>query len=104
VNTAHKTSRALADLFEAAVYIGRDSPKAADRFLDRAEEAFETLLRMPEMGVSVPAPGLSLAGLRRWSVPGFKKYLIFYRPVEDGIEVVRILHGARDVMAALTEP
>jgi toxin ParE1/3/4 len=103
VKSAHKTSRALEDLFQAAIHIARDSPVAAARFLDKAEEAFDDLLRMPEMGVSVSSSIPSLADLRRWSVPGFKKYLIFYRPMEDGIEVVRVLHGARDVLTALTE-
>jgi toxin ParE1/3/4 len=103
VKSAHKTSRALEDLFTVAIYIGHDSPDASNRFLDSAEAAFEALLRMPAMGVAVSTPVPSLAGLRRWSVPGFENFLIFYRPIEDGIEVVRVLHGARDVMDALAE-
>jgi toxin ParE1/3/4 len=36
----------------------------------------------------------------RWhSVRGFRKYLVFYIPRSDGIEVVRVLHGARDLEA-----
>ncbi|MBI4604738.1 MAG: type II toxin-antitoxin system RelE/ParE family toxin [Planctomycetes bacterium] len=34
---------------------------------------------------------------------GFEQHLVFYRPVEDGIEVVRVLHGARDLRAILGE-
>jgi toxin ParE1/3/4 len=45
----------------------------------------------------------NLADLRQWPVPGFEKYLIFYRPAEDGIDVVRVLHGARDLDAILDE-
>jgi plasmid stabilization system protein ParE len=26
-------------------------------------------------------------------------YVMFYRPIDDGIEVVRVLHGARDIDA-----
>ena len=29
-------------------------------------------------------------------VPGFRSHLIFYRPLSSGVEIVRILHGARD--------
>ena len=65
MKSAHKTDRALEDLFTAAIYIGRDSPEAADRFLDSAEEAFGNLLRMPEMGVPIPTQVPSLTGLRR---------------------------------------
>ena len=38
-----------------------------------------------------------LEGLRVWRIQGFEKHLIFYRPVADGIEIVRVLHGARDL-------
>ena len=30
----------------------------------------------------------------------FGRYLIFYAPVDEGIDVVRVLHSARDVDAA----
>jgi len=32
-----------------------------------------------------------------WPIKGFKNYLIFYRPIEQGVEIVRVLHGARDM-------
>jgi toxin ParE1/3/4 len=44
-----------------------------------------------------------LTGLRVFPVRGFPKHLIFYRQVADGIELVRVLHGARDVAAILAE-
>ena len=39
----------------------------------------------------------ALAGMRFHLVKGFRKYLVFYIPRNDGIEVVRVLHGARDL-------
>jgi toxin ParE1/3/4 len=36
-------------------------------------------------------------GIRLWRIRGFERYLIFYRPIPDGIEVIRVLHGARDI-------
>jgi hypothetical protein len=33
----------------------------------------------------------------------FKKYLVFYRPVADGVEIARVLHGARDIYGILAE-
>jgi toxin ParE1/3/4 len=35
--------------------------------------------------------------VRVWHVRGFRNYLIFYRPIDNGVEVVRVLHGARDI-------
>ena len=44
-----------------------------------------------------------LIGIRQWRVSGFENYLIFYRPIEDGIEVLRVLHGARDIEGLFRE-
>jgi len=44
-----------------------------------------------------------LRDLRIWPIRGFEKIVIFYRPIEGGIEVVRVLHGARDVKGILEE-
>jgi len=30
-------------------------------------------------------------------VKGFERYLIFYRPLTDGVEILRAIHGARDI-------
>ena len=58
---------------------------------------------MPEMGrpQTIGRPGL--VGLRRIRVPGFANYLIFYRPTAEGIEVFRVVHGARDLRSLLRE-
>lgn len=44
-----------------------------------------------------------LPGLRSFRVKDFANHRIFYRPREQGIEVVRVLHGARDLDNALGE-
>jgi toxin ParE1/3/4 len=36
-----------------------------------------------------------------WRIPGFERYLIFYRPIPEGIEVIRVLHAARAIAAIL---
>ena len=33
----------------------------------------------------------------------FGRYVIFYEPIEDGIDVVRVLHSARDIDVAFDE-
>jgi toxin ParE1/3/4 len=42
-----------------------------------------------------------MAGVRLWRVRGFNSYLIVYRPTDTGIEVIRVLHAARDIEAIL---
>ena len=88
-----KRPEAESDLDEIWWYIAQDSPQNADRFLDRIQERCLALADFPQMGTS--RDDLKV-GLR--SQP-FGNYLIFYFPLEDGIDIVRVLHGARDVDA-----
>jgi len=87
------------DVDECFAYIAADNLDAAIRFLDAIEDALDKLARMPGMGRIRDFADPRLAGLRSWPIKGFKNYLIFYRPILDGIEVLRILHGARDIDA-----
>ncbi|HXJ92132.1 MAG TPA: type II toxin-antitoxin system RelE/ParE family toxin [Terriglobia bacterium] len=94
--------RARRDIVEVAVFIAQDSLEASDRFLEAAESTFQALARMPRVGALCRLPSPKFAGLRMWRVRGFENYLIFYRPRPDGIEVLRVVHGARD-LASLFE-
>jgi len=98
-----KTPQARRDLLELADFIAQDSLDAAERFLDAAEETFNLLAKMPEMGTPCGFQSTEAAGLRVWSIAGFENHLIFYRPIEDGIDVIRIIHGARDIAAIFAE-
>jgi len=84
------------DLIECFVYIASDSEESATRFL-RAEETFLDLAGMPGMRISTSFSDSEDRNLRRWRIRGFENFLIFYRPIEDGIEVIRVLHGAREI-------
>jgi toxin ParE1/3/4 len=89
--------QAKLDLIELGSYIAEDNPDAAERFLQAAEASFRQLANMPEMGSPRQFKNPSLAGLRMWPVKGFRNHLIFYRPTADGIEVIRVLRGERDL-------
>jgi toxin ParE1/3/4 len=92
-----KTLEAENDLVSHFVFIGRQSVRNADRFLRAADQACQTLATMPSLGSPCDSSRPALAGLRIWSIRKFPKYLIVYRPLADGIEVVRVLHGRRDI-------
>jgi toxin ParE1/3/4 len=96
-----KTSDALRDLEEQAAFLGVEDLDLELRFLDAADETFRQLLQTPRMGKPCEFRNAELSGLRRWFVRGFPRHLIFYREGSDGIQVVRVLHGARDVAAHL---
>src|SRR5439155_20053370 len=84
------------DLLESALFIAEDDPAAAQRFLDEAEKGFRRLAEFPEIGSSRIASDPALAGLRLWPIPSFEKFRICYIPRADHIDVLRVLHGARD--------
>ncbi len=61
------------------------------------------LLEHPELGPLRAFDRRDLSGLRSLPVHGFEKHLVFYRPTKEGIEVVRVLHGARDLGTILDD-
>ncbi|HWN95421.1 MAG TPA: type II toxin-antitoxin system RelE/ParE family toxin [Methylomirabilota bacterium] len=68
----------------------KDNPDAADKLTRAIVSRFATLASMPLMGR--PREEL-LLNLRSFPVG---RYVIFYRPMESGVEIARVLHGARD--------
>lgn len=88
---------AAADILDIWDHIAEDSLDQADRWVDKLDEKFGILATQPLMG---RAREELAANLR--SFP-FGRYVIFYTPVPDGIDVVRVLHSARDVYAAFGE-
>ena len=88
------------DLVEHFVYLAENAGvETAERFLTAAEFTFEELARMPEMGVRRTFRNPRFKGMRKWQVPRFENYLIFYFALEDGIDIVRVLHGVRELEA-----
>ncbi len=89
---------AVRDVIEAADFIARrTSLAAADRFLAAVEATADRLARMPGLGARWESDHPRLADLRVASVSRFRKHLIFDRATPDGIELVRVLHVARDL-------
>jgi toxin ParE1/3/4 len=83
--------RASADLIEIWSYIADDSVANADAFIDKMYETIQLLANKPGSGRHREelAPGIQ-------SFP-FGRYIIFYRVVSSAIEIIRVLHGARDI-------
>ena len=76
---------------------------ASDRFLRAAEETFKQLAQMPGIGKKCQFTNPQLEKMRQQAIKGFRKYLVFYRPTTSGIEIVRVIHGARDLAAIFDE-
>jgi toxin ParE1/3/4 len=81
------------DLKHIYRYIAEFNPLAAASTIRELYAKAQMLAGMPGMAQGVPH--LS-PGLRRFPVGN---YAIFYRPINDGIDVIRVLHTARDLEA-----
>ena len=101
---ARYTPKARQDLDEIAEYIAADNLDAAIRFCLAIEDAAEKLAEMPGLGTARQFANPMAARVRSWIVRGFGNYIIFYQPVDDEVEIVRIIHGARDIDTIFEEP
>ena len=86
-----RTKQAEADLIEIWLYIARDNIDRADALLDKLDERTQLLGKHPETGRRRDE---LMPGLR--SLPE-GEYVIFYRVTKVQVEIVRILHGRRDL-------
>lgn len=82
---------AEADILEIWDFIADDSLSEADRWVDRLDEKLRLWATQPTIG----RPRDELAPNLR-SMP-FGRYVVFFTPLVDGIDVVRVLQAARDV-------
>ncbi|MCB9902933.1 MAG: type II toxin-antitoxin system RelE/ParE family toxin [Planctomycetes bacterium] len=90
--------QALLDLEHTATWLGADDAAVALRVLDAVERTVRWLAAHPELGRARELRHAWLRGVRSFPVGGFEKHLVLYRPVADGIEVLRVRHGARDLL------
>ena len=88
-----RSPRAKADILIAARYIAEQSQSraTAKRWIDTISDKLKLLGRQPHAGEIRPDLGHNV---RAFPVGN---YIIFYRPSEQGIEVLRVLHGSRDI-------
>lgn len=81
------------DVYEISLFISRDNARAADRMIDKFDYALSLISDFPGMGEARDA---LKNGMRSYPVGS---YLLFYVPVEGGVELVRVVHGMRDLNA-----
>ena len=85
--------QAEADILEIWDFIAEDSVAEADLWVDRLDAKLDLWATQPMMG----RPREELApGLRSLA---FGRYVVFFESMLDGIDVVRVLHGSRDLDA-----
>lgn len=88
-----KTPEAKEDIYEIWHYIAVENhnPENGEKYIDALDDTLFFLAQNPGIGI---AKSKYLKGLKQYV---FGNYLIFYFPIESGIEVVRVIHGMRDI-------
>ncbi len=92
------TDHARQDMIEIWEYIARDHLDVADRVVLELELAMQRLADWPKLGhrrADVDDPRY-----RFWVV---YSYVIVYDPATEPMQILRVIHGARDIRAVLSE-
>lgn len=92
------TPAAEGDLLKIVEYLEGDNPSAILKVVDALDDAMELLADNP--GIGHLRPDLTDQDVRFWPV---FKYLVIYQPGTKPLQIVRVLHGRRDVGRLLDE-
>lgn len=96
------TPQASDDLLAIWSNIAADNPEAADRVENAIYEACSRIAQAPAAGQV--RKDLTALPLRFWTLGRYPNYLIVYDPLAMPVQIVRILHGMRDVKRILQAP
>jgi toxin ParE1/3/4 len=92
--------KAHQDLDDQSYYLAMEaSPEIGHRFLVAAHETLALLATQPEMGWPFRLKRPALAELRAFRVRGFERMLVLYLPRADGVDVLRVVYGSRNLEA-----
>src|SRR5688572_18629445 len=86
-----RSPKAVIDVADIVEYIAARNVSAARRLLDRFDDLVRRLADNPQMGqqrddLAVSARTISIGS-----------YVVVFRPVVGGVEIIRVIHGARDI-------
>ena len=87
---------AYADLAEIGLYFTRKAPEVEGRFYLAFDKTIRRLASAPTLGERCQFRNPKTKEMRVWQVDGFSNYLIFYRPKDGVLQILRVIHGARD--------
>jgi toxin ParE1/3/4 len=87
---------ALEDLDVIWTYIAEDNAEAVDRVLNAAYGTCKNLADNPELGRLRKVPEIT-SGIHSFVITEYPNYVIFYRVLPNGVQIVRVLHGARNI-------
>ncbi len=98
-----KRPKAIHSIHQQIDWFIEESPELALKFIESIETSFTLLEANHEIGRPLNSMNPRLSEVRIWHISDFPKHLVFYIPILDGIEVIDLIHGARDLIGILDE-
>jgi toxin ParE1/3/4 len=95
----HYRPEARIDIAEIGLYFAERNQEVESRFYLELDKTIRMLADSPNLGERCQFRNPETKGMRIWQVSKFSNYLIFYLPKDDQLDVVRVIHGARDYAA-----
>ena len=103
MGNVYKRPQVIRDLINLATYIAGNNMDVSYKFLAAAEETFKQLAKTPKMCRLSEFDNHNLADIRQQAIKGFRNYLVFYQTRDTDVEILRVLHGRRDIDAIFDE-
>lgn len=88
-----RSQKSNEDIDKIWLYIALDNQHAADNFVDEIYKKYDLLERNPLIGRINNSFNLTGREIRQFPIGN---YIIFYAQIKDGVEILRIIHGAMD--------
>ena len=102
IRLSHRAEDDLEELFLYYLLNGGETPAA--QFLEAFDEVRRLLVDYPEIGVVRPWTDPRLRGIHTLPMKRpFRNILILYEPTAEGVYIVRVVHGARQLEDHLTD-
>ncbi|MCL2743534.1 MAG: type II toxin-antitoxin system RelE/ParE family toxin [Planctomycetaceae bacterium] len=91
------------DLSEIGNYFDEISDTLSQKFYTQFWKTAQKLTKFPDLGERRDYSNPEYTNIRIWQVDGFPNHLIFYRLKDDMLQILRVLHGARDYETIFNE-
>ena len=98
----HIRPRAAKDVDEIIDYFVLKNTQTAQDFVSDLERCFTLLAENPQIGVQREYRSKALAGMHMFPLKNYSSCLVFYMADDRTIDIVRILHGRRDIERLFT--
>jgi len=97
------TEEATADIAEIGFYFAQRDRNVESRFYQAVDKTVRTLASSPKLGERCQFFNPLTKGMRVWQIYDFSNYLLFYRVQDGTLQILRVIHGARDHVAIFNE-